>query len=112
MIKSFKLLCWIILLNISFIASADNGLLVFEIAIKNHRFVPDVIEAPAGRKIKLIVHNQDKTIEEFESHDLKREKIVPGGRKINVILAPLKPGKYHFFGEFHEETANGYLIIK
>ena len=83
-----------------------------EIKIKNHVFEPSEIEIPSGHKLKLIVHNMDDTIEEFESFDLKREKIVPPGGKIKIILAPLMPGKYEFFGEFHQETAKGFLNVK
>ena len=83
-----------------------------DLYIKDHRFSPETLELPAGKKIKITVHNQDNTIEEFESIDLKREKIVHGNSKIRIILAPLKPGEYKFFGEFHEETAQGKLVIK
>jgi heme/copper-type cytochrome/quinol oxidase subunit 2 len=91
--------------------AADDALEV-EISIKNHIFQPREIEIPAGRKVRLVVHNMDDTIEEFESFDLKREKIVPPGAKIHVILAPLLPGKYEFFGEFHQETARGFINVK
>jgi heme/copper-type cytochrome/quinol oxidase subunit 2 len=83
-----------------------------EINIKNHAFEPSELEIPAGRKVKLIVYNMDDTIEEFESFDLKREKIVPPGQKIHIILAPLAPGKYEFFGDFHQETARGFINVK
>ena len=46
------------------------------------------------------------------SIDLKREKIVLANSKARVILAPLKPGEYKFFGEFHEDTAQGKIIVK
>lgn len=64
---------------------------------------------PANRKIKLIVKNNDATAEEFESYDLNREKIVPGNSEITVYIGPLKPGKCRYFGEFHEDTAQGVI---
>ncbi|CAK6888881.1 hypothetical protein DK2RH_05855 [Rickettsia helvetica] len=30
---------------------------------------------------------------------------------INIILAPLNPGKYEFFGDFHQDTAQGFIIV-
>ncbi len=84
----------------------------FRIVIKNHRFVPTELKVPAGKKIKLIVENQDPTPEEFESYSLNREKIVPGKGKITVMVGPLKPGKYEFFGEFNMDTALGALIAQ
>ena len=85
---------------------------VYEIFIKDHTFTPAEIIVPAGEKIKLIVHNQDPTPEEFESDDFRREKIIPGNSKATILVGVLKPGKYHFFGEFNLDKANGYLIVK
>lgn len=79
--------------------------------IKNHRFEPNIIRVESGKKIRFTIHNQDSTVEEFESHDLHREKIIMPNDSINIILAPLVPGKYDFFGDFHQETAQGSLIV-
>lgn len=86
--------------------------LVIRLTIKDHQFSPAMIEAPAGQRFKLIVKNADSTPEEFESHDLKREKVIPGGAEITVLLGPLKPGTYIFFGDFNPKTAQGQLIVK
>lgn len=83
-----------------------------DLIIKDHKFDPEVLYLPEGKKIRITVHNKDSTIEEFESIDLKREKIVLGNSKTYIILAPLKPGEYKFFGDFHSETANGKIIVK
>ncbi|WP_341752479.1 MULTISPECIES: cupredoxin domain-containing protein [unclassified Candidatus Tisiphia] len=91
--------------------NVDNTMLEIVTVIKNHRFEPDVITVPSGKKIRFIIHNRDNTVEEFESHDLHREKIIMPNDSINIILAPLAPGKYDFFGDFHQETAQGVLII-
>lgn len=84
----------------------------FALAIRNHRFEPAEIRVPANQKVKLIVHNQDATAEEFESHELNREKVIPGGAKANIFIGPLQPGRYPFFGEFNEKTARGVLIAE
>ncbi len=84
----------------------------YEIFIKDNKFTPETITVPVGQKIKLIVHNQDPTPEEFESHDLNREKIILGNRKATIFIGPLKAGKYHYFGEFNMDSANGYIIAK
>jgi len=70
------------------------------------------IAVPANTKIKLIVVNEDPTPEEFESHELNREKVVIGKGTIPVYVGPLKPGRYPFFGDFHQETAQGVLVVK
>ena len=78
----------------------------------NHRFVPDRIEVPANVKFKLHVKNTDSTADEFESVDLNREKLVAPGQTITVFLGPLSPGTYKFFGDFHQDTAQGVLVAK
>lgn len=82
------------------------------VVIQDHRFVPAELKVPAGRKIKLIVVNNDATAEEFESYELNREKIVAGNGRIVVFVGPLDPGKYPYFGEFHMDTAKGALIAE
>ena len=82
----------------------------FTITIKDHQFSPKELIIPANKKVKLIIENQDSTAEEFESYDLNREKIVTGGGKITLFIGPLKPGEYKYFGEFHEDTAQGIII--
>jgi hypothetical protein len=82
------------------------------LVIKDHRFTPAEVTAPAGQKLRLVIENQDPTPEEFESYALNREKIVPGGGKIVVFVGPLKPGRYEFFGEFNAKTARGWLVVE
>lgn len=92
-------------------ANTSSEIIEVVTVIKNHRFNPDIIHVPKGKKIRLVVHNQDNTVEEFESNDLHREKIIMPNDSINIILAPLAPGKYEFFGDFNQETAQGALIV-
>ena len=80
--------------------------------VRNHHFVPAELVIPANTKVKLRVSNEDATPEEFESHELNREKIVTGNATITVYVGPLKPGRYPFFGDFHQDTAQGTLIAR
>ena len=82
------------------------------ITIKNHRFEPAEIKVPANKRITLTVVNDDPTPEEFESHPLKVEKVIPGKSKATVQFGPLKPGKYKFEGEFNSKTAQGVVIAE
>jgi high-affinity iron transporter len=78
----------------------------------NHRFEPARIEVPAHQKFRLLVKNTDDTADEFESIDLNREKLVAPGQTITVFLGPLDPGEYKFFGDFHQDTAQGVMVAK
>jgi hypothetical protein len=95
---------------VSFAINAET--LSYNIIIVNHEFHPKEITIPSGKKIKLVIDNQDPTPEEFESHDLKREKVINGKAIATIFIGPLAPGRYHFFGEFNADTANGYVIAK
>jgi hypothetical protein len=67
---------------------------------------------PANKRFEITVINDDATPEEFESHPMKVEKVIPGKSKGVVRIAPLKPGRYPFAGEFHEKTAKGVVIAE
>jgi plastocyanin len=79
------------------------------LTLKDHRFNPATVTVPAGERFTIEVSNQDDTPAEFESSDLRVEKIVVPGGKISVKAGPLKPGTYKFFDEYHPDTATGTL---
>ena len=97
-----------ILLPFSSVAAESDYVLV----IRDHKFEPTEIKVPAGKKIKLQIHNKDSTPEEFHSDDLKREKIFLGNKSAFVFIGPLTPGRYKFMGEFHESTAQGVVVVE
>jgi hypothetical protein len=84
----------------------------FSIAIRDHRFEPAEVPVPARQKIKLLVRNLDSTPEEFESHELNREKLIAPGATATIFIGPLAPGRYPFVGEFHDKTARGAVIAE
>lgn len=84
----------------------------YELSIREHQFQPAEMVIPAGEKVRLVIKNEDSTPEEFESRSLKREKIIPGKSQVVLPVGPLSPGTYEFFGEFHESTAKGRIIVK
>ena len=85
---------------------------VYRISIKDHQFVPNSVTIPANAKVSLIVSNEDATPEEFDSVSLRREKVIPAGKEVTILLGPLKPGRYAFTGEYHENTAMGTVLVK
>jgi plastocyanin domain-containing protein len=82
------------------------------ITIKNHRFTPAEVKVPANKRVQITVVNDDPTPEEFESHEMKVEKVIPGKSKGVVRIGPLAPGRYPFFGEFNQATAKGVVIAE
>ena len=82
------------------------------LSIENNRFQPDEIKVKAGVPFQLVITNKDKGPEEFESRDLRIEKVIPGGKTIRLKVPALKPGRYGFVGEYHEKTAKGRIVAE
>lgn len=81
------------------------------VSVKNHRFQPAEIQAPAKVPIELRIKNLDPTPMEFESVRLRVEKVVSGNSEGIIRLRPLEPGRYNFFDDFHQETT-GVLVVR
>lgn len=86
----------------------------FVLTIREHAFEPKELTVPADQKFKLTVVNKDATPAEFESKPLKREKVIPGNSTAVINLGPLKPGRYPFVEEYHEDepAAQGVIVVK
>lgn len=84
----------------------------FALVIRDHRVQPAELIVPSGKKIKLLVENQDATPEEFDSYALNREKIIAGHSSAIIFIGPLTPGRYPFSGEFHSATAQGVIVAQ
>jgi hypothetical protein len=84
----------------------------FPLTIRDYRFTPSEIRVPANVKVKLVVDNQDAAPEEFDSHALNREKVIPGKSKATIFIGPLAPGRYPFMGEFTAATAQGTVVAE
>ena len=82
------------------------------VTIDGNRFVPEEIKVKAGAPFVLVVTNKDAAAEEFESKELRIEKIVPAGKTVKIRIRALKPGTYPFFGEYHEKTARGRVVAE
>ena len=91
-------------------ADAADEPVSIAITIKDHKFDPAEVHAPAGKPIALSVKNLDAIAAEFESDALHVEKVVPTGREAIVRVRPLEPGRYNFFDDFHRAT-QGVLIV-
>lgn len=84
----------------------------FNLLIKDGHFIPETVEVPANTKFRLLIKNEGPGAEEFESIELKKEKVLAPGASSFLIFQPLKPGSYKFFGEFHPDTAQGRIVAK
>ena len=84
----------------------------FQLTIRAGRFYPDTVEVPANTKFRLLIRNEGPGPEEFESNELRKEKVLAPGASSFLIFQPLRPGSYPFYSEFHPDTAQGRLVAK
>lgn len=87
-------------------------LLTFKLELNDGKVNPARIEVPAGQKIKIEIHNTGKSPVEFESVQLRKEKVLAPGASSFVVIAPMQPGEYKFFDDFHAATAQGVIVAK
>jgi heme/copper-type cytochrome/quinol oxidase subunit 2 len=83
-----------------------------QLTLKDHKWSPVELHVPVGTPVILTIRNEDTTAEEFDSSDLRVEKVIPGQYTATVRLRPLAAGRYHFIGEYHEDTAKGVVIAE
>jgi uncharacterized cupredoxin-like copper-binding protein len=93
-------------------ALAADDVVSFKLVARDGVFEPTTIEVPAGKRFRLEVSNDGKTAMEFESRELKQEKVIPPGKKATLTINALKAGEYKFVDEFHEKTGQGRLVAK
>ena len=112
MTKSLAKLAFALLLIGALIApAAAQAPVDLTVSIKNHKFQPAELRAPANVPIVLHVKNLDSTPMEFESVTLRVEKVVTGNGEGVIRLRPLSPGRYNFFDDFNQQ-ATGVLVVR
>ena len=93
-------------------ALATDDMPTFLLVMKDGRLFPETLEVPANTKFRLEVRNEGPGATEFESLELRKETVLAPGVTRKLVFAPLKPGSYKFFDEFHPETAQGRIVAK
>ncbi len=87
-----------------------EDLATYSITLKNHRFTPAEIHVPSGKPFFIAIANQDDAADEFEMHNPAIEKVIPADGQGTVRMRPLGPGRFPFFGDFHQDTAQGVIV--
>src|SRR5216117_1828822 len=80
-----------------------------------HRGEPlpaEEVRVKAGAPFVLVVTNRDPGPEEFESRELRIEKVIPSGKTVRLRMPALKAGTYPIVGEYHAKTAKGRIIAE
>jgi len=94
------------------VAHAADAPAEIPLVIEQHRFQSEELRVKSGAPFVLVITNRDGSPEEFESKDLRIEKVIPAGKTVRLRMPALKPGTYGFVGEYHEKTAKGRIVAE
>jgi uncharacterized protein (DUF58 family) len=85
---------------------------VFTIAFKDGTVAPLRVEVPANKRFQLVLRNDGETPAEFESSELRKEKVLAPKTTATLVFRTLDPGEYPFFDDFHPDAPKAVLIAK
>lgn len=100
----------LVIVGSSGVSAAEDP--VFRIEFKDGAMSPREIEVPANTRIKLDLVNGGDTPAEFESMELRKEKVLAPHSSSALIIRTLAPGRYEFFDDFHPGSPPAVLIAK
>jgi hypothetical protein len=83
----------------------------FRIEIKDGVITPKQTEVPANKDFKLEIANTGSVPAEFESKQLRQEKVLAPGKTVTITIRGVDAGEYQFVDEFHENDAAGQGVI-
>ena len=84
----------------------------FKIDIKDGVITPLELTVPANTRIRLEITNSGTSPAEFESVQLKKEKVIAGGNATVMVIRNLDPGTYDFFDDFHIDLPHARIIAQ
>lgn len=81
------------------------------VEMKDGKLIPSKLVVPAKKKFRIIVRNIGSKPAEFESNQLRQEKILYMNTESVVLVMPLSAGTYDYFDDF-TPGVNGRIIAK
>jgi hypothetical protein len=83
---------------------------VFHLKFKDGTIEPVVTTVPANTRLKLVLTNDGVTPVEFESIELRKEKVIGPGVTTFIIIRRLDEGEHSFFDDFHPGAPKAKLV--
>lgn len=84
----------------------------FVIEFHDGKVAPLRLEVPAGRRFKIELRNTGAAPAEFESNELRKEKVLAPDSTSVMVVRSLDPGEYAFFDDFHPDAPQAVLVAK
>jgi hypothetical protein len=84
----------------------------FRIEFNDGVVAPQRLEVPANRRLVIELVNKGKSPAEFESRELRKEKVLAPDSSSSLVIRSLDPGEYDFFDDFHPDAPPARLVAK
>ncbi len=101
-----------LLLTLSIVTGVAAEDPTFSIEFKDGTVSPLQLEVPANTRFRLELKNSGTSPAEFESTELRKEKVLAAGTTSVLVIRTLDPGSYPFFDDFHPDAPKAVLIAK
>ena len=90
---------------------SDSGVPTYLIELKDGQLIPPQLVVPAKTRFRIVARNIGSKPAEFESNQLRLEKVLFMGAEAYMNVTPLDAGSYDYFDEF-SPGVDGKLIAK
>jgi hypothetical protein len=84
----------------------------FRIEFNDGKVEPLRLQVPANKTIEIELVNKGQGPAEFESKQLRKEKVLAPGATVTMVIRGLDPGEYDFFDDFHPDAPPAVLVAK
>lgn len=81
------------------------------VEMKDGDLIPAQLVVPEKTKFRLVVRNIGNKPAEFESNQLRQEKVLFMGAETTLVIIPLDAGTYDYFDDF-APAIHGKIVVK
>jgi hypothetical protein len=84
----------------------------FRLTFRDGEIIPLETRVPTNRRLKLILVNEGDSPVEFESTELRREKVIAPKVTTSIVIRRLDAGEHVFFDDFHPDAPQARIIAE
>ena len=84
----------------------------FTLEFHDGKVLPLRAAVPANTRFTLELRNTGDTPAEFESTELRKEKVLSPNSTSILVFRTLDPGEYEFFDDFHPDAPKAVIVAK
>jgi hypothetical protein len=88
-----------------------TNLKTYLVEMKDGDLIPAELVVPEKTKFRIVIRNIGNKPAEFESNQLRQEKVLFMGAETNVVIIPLDKGSYDYFDDFAPKM-KGKITVK